>query len=84
MHTNVPGIDIVSLVLPTNNEKTFRDLGSEFVVKWECLCWLVSAKYNFYVMRERLIAELISDWSYYIYIYLFSFSASVVMYGCKF
>ena len=32
MHTNVPGIDIAILVLSTNNEKTFRDLGSGFVV----------------------------------------------------
>jgi len=30
MHTNVPGIDIAILVLSTNNEKAFRDLGSGF------------------------------------------------------
>jgi len=32
MHTNVPGIDIAILVLSTNNEKTFRDRGSGFVI----------------------------------------------------
>ena len=30
MRTNVPGIDIVSSVLSTNNEKTFKDSGSGF------------------------------------------------------
>ena len=30
MHTNVPGIDIANLGLPTNNKKTFRDRGSGF------------------------------------------------------
>jgi len=35
MHTNVPGIDIAILVLSTNNEKTFRDLGSGLNVEEE-------------------------------------------------